>query len=146
MFALLTFNIAFDIGIFPLERRRVNLYELLLFIAYTGKQPAEFVNNESKPPKEVDEIFRPKAILNRARKDNSDSADNDRSDEDTPNKESRLLENLLLQAVTNHGHPKALYYEDILLSIVRHPKTSKDMPVIAIKLVHHKGTNRKPKP
>ena len=146
MFALLTFNIAFDVGIFPLERRRVNLHGLLLFMAYTGGRPAEFVNNESKPPKEVDEIFGPKVILNRAHKDDGDSADDDGSDDDAPDEESRLLENLLLQAVTNRGRPKALCYEDVLLSIVRHPETGKDVPVMAVKLVHHKGADRKPKP
>jgi hypothetical protein len=140
MFALLTFNVAYDMGIFPLERRRVQLHGILLLLAYTGGRPAEFVGNESKPPKEAEEIFGPKAILNRARNDG------DSADDDPPDEKSGILENLLSQAVTSRGRPKALCYEDVLLSIVRHPETGKDVPVMAVKLVHHKGADRRPKP
>jgi hypothetical protein len=42
--------------------------------------------------------------------------------------------------------PKALCYEDIQMMIVRHPTTGRCMPAMAIKFVHHKGADNKPKP
>ncbi|KAK3934352.1 hypothetical protein QBC46DRAFT_368262 [Diplogelasinospora grovesii] len=46
---------------------------------------------------------------------------------------------------TGRGRPKALCYEDILLMIIRHPETGKDVPAIMIKFIHHKGADNKPK-
>ncbi|KJZ69277.1 hypothetical protein HIM_11336 [Hirsutella minnesotensis 3608] len=59
---------------------------------------------------------------------------------------ARLLEAMLYQETVYRGRPKALCYEDILLSIVRHPETGHDVPTMAIKFIHHKGVDRKPKP
>ena len=60
--------------------------------------------------------------------------------------ESIVLSRLLLQETAQRGRPKALCYEDILLMIVRHPKTGRAIPAMAIKFVHHKGCDNKPKP
>jgi hypothetical protein len=46
----------------------------------------------------------------------------------------------------NRGRPKALYYEDILLSVVRNPDTDKDVHVLFVKLIHHKGEDNNPRP
>jgi len=59
---------------------------------------------------------------------------------------SRLLSDMLSQAVRNHRRPKALCYEDLLLVAIRHPETGRDVLVMAVKLVHHKGKDRKPRP
>ena len=146
MYALLVFNIAFDIRIFPQERRRVNLHGVLLFLAYTGGRPAEFVKNVRKPPNDgsQEKIFGPQAIMERALQ--ACDEDLDKDDEAEPSEDSGLLQNMLSRAVTSRGRPKALCYEDILLSIVRHPETGRDVPVMAVRLIHHKGADRKPKP
>jgi hypothetical protein len=41
-----TFNIAYDTGIFSIERQRINLPGICLFLSYTGARPAEIVDNE----------------------------------------------------------------------------------------------------
>ncbi|GAB1319958.1 hypothetical protein MFIFM68171_10168 [Madurella fahalii] len=43
------------------------------------------------------------------------------------------------------GRPKALCYEDILLMVVHHPETGKDILAMAVKFIHHKGADSKPK-
>lgn len=44
LLVLLTFNIAYDMSIFPRERHRVNLAGCYLFLACTGCRPAEIVD------------------------------------------------------------------------------------------------------
>ena len=58
---------------------------------------------------------------------------------------SSLLEDLLCQETISRGRPKALCYEDILLMVVRHPETGKDVLAIVVKFIHHKGADNKPK-
>ncbi|KAH6981556.1 hypothetical protein BKA56DRAFT_672369 [Ilyonectria sp. MPI-CAGE-AT-0026] len=74
------------------------------------------------------------------------SNDGDEDDELPPDEVSQKLDNLLLQETEGRGRPKALCYEDILMIIVRHPETGQTIPAMAIKFVHHKGSDRKPKP
>jgi hypothetical protein len=59
LLALLTFNIAYDTGIFRSERQRVELLGIYLFLGYTGGRSGEFVDNEKQPPKggSLEEIF-----------------------------------------------------------------------------------------
>lgn len=47
---------------------------------------------------------------------------------------------------TKRGRPKALCYEDILMMLVRHPVTGLPVLAMAIKFIHHKGADKKPKP
>lgn len=67
-------------------------------------------------------------------------------DAEPPDKDSKLLDGLLSQETIGRGRPKALCYEDILFMIVRHPVTGRPIPAIAIKFIHHKGSDNKPKP
>jgi hypothetical protein len=52
LLTLLTFNIAYNTGIFSTERHQINLAGIYLFLSYTGAQPAEIIDNEKKKPKD----------------------------------------------------------------------------------------------
>jgi len=136
LLALLTFNLAYDTGVFPLEAHRVQLDGIYLGLAYTGARPAEIVDNEKSRPKDGswEEIFGPNLIVN------------DDSDDKAQDDASRLLEEMLCQETTGRGRPKALCYEDVLLMVVRHPDTGADVLAMSIKFIHHKGADNKPKP
>ncbi|TIC97035.1 hypothetical protein CH35J_007397 [Colletotrichum higginsianum] len=132
--AILTFNIAYDTGIFPSERQRPQLAGCYQLLYYTGARPAEIVHAERKTPKDgcTDEIFKlkgVKSINHECGKDNDS-----------------LLDRLLLQETAGRGRPKALCYEDILMMIVRHPVTGRAVPAMAVKFIHHKGADNKPRP
>ena len=73
-------------------------------------------------------------------------ADEDEDKDVAPDEESRRLDELLLAETTGRGRPKALCYEDISLMMVRHPTTGRAIPAMAIKFIHHKGSDNKPKP
>ncbi|KAB5514906.1 hypothetical protein GE09DRAFT_588621 [Coniochaeta sp. 2T2.1] len=156
--------VAYDTSIVPGEWHRANLSGCYLFLACTGCRPAEIVDNEKKKPKDGswEELYGPKAVhahdrdrtMRRelVRFDSEhvaaqvgtceyDDAEDKLSDED-----ARLLEEMLSAETTGRGRPKALCYEDILLMVVRHPVTGEDVHVMAVKLIHHKGTDNKPKP
>lgn len=63
-----------------------------------------------------------------------------------PDDDSRLLEDILSHETTARGRPKALCYEDIRLMVVRNPETGLDVFAMAVKFIHHKGEDNKPKP
>ena len=65
LMVLLAFNIAYDTGIFPLERQRIQLSEAYLILAYTGARPAEVVDAKREKPKDGSwqEIFGTSKIL-----------------------------------------------------------------------------------
>ena len=138
---ILIFNIAYDTTIFPGERHRINLAGCYQILCYTGARPAELVDGERKRPKDgsVEEIFGHKAVQASSSEDGEDEAPP--SDED-----AKLLHDLLTQETVGRGRPKALCYEDILMMIVRHPVTGRCIPAMAIKFIHHKGADNKPKP
>ncbi|KAB5511398.1 hypothetical protein GE09DRAFT_690652 [Coniochaeta sp. 2T2.1] len=151
-------------SIAPGERHRANLSGCYLFLACTGCRPAEIVDHEKKKPKDGswEELYGPKAVHAHDRdrtmrrelvKFDSehvaaqvgtceyDDAEDKLSDED-----ARLLEEMLSAETTGRERPKALCYEDILLILVRHPVTGADVHVMAVKFIHHKGADNKPKP
>ncbi|KAI0436703.1 FluG domain-containing protein [Xylaria telfairii] len=137
LLVLLTYNIKFDTGIFSWERHRFNLSGVYQGLAFTGARPAEFVDGEKKNKDEcLHEIFPRNAI----------ASVGDDEENKAPDDHSRLLEEMISQEIADRGRPKALCYEDILLMIVRHPETGKDVLAMAIKLAHHKGADNKPKP
>ncbi|KAK3371955.1 FluG domain-containing protein [Podospora didyma] len=141
---ILTFNIAYDTGVVPLERQRVNQAGCDMIICYAGVRPAELVNNERKPPKDgsLDELFGAKAVMSaEAQSDNEGTEDNVATDEDM-----KVVETLLLQETVGRDRQKALCYEDILMMIVRHPATGQATLAMSIKFVHHKGCDNKPRP
>ena len=135
--AVLTQNKAYHTTIFPSERQRMDLWGIYLLKGYTGGRAAEFVDNERKPPKDgsLEELF-----------GSTWARHEDSEDKEALKKKWRLLEDMLSQAIRKLDRTKALYYGDILLAVVRHPETGKDGLVMAIKLIHHKGEDRKPRP
>ncbi|KAH7146947.1 hypothetical protein B0J13DRAFT_595275 [Dactylonectria estremocensis] len=141
LLVILTFNIAYDKRIFPGERHRIGLAACDQILCYTGARPAELVDAERKKPKDgaVEELFGCKVVQ-------STSSDDGGDPESPPDEDSKLLQGLLCQETVGRGRPKALCYEDIQMMIVRHPVTGRCMPAIAIKFIHHKRADRKPKP
>ncbi|PCD28577.1 hypothetical protein AU210_011136 [Fusarium oxysporum f. sp. radicis-cucumerinum] len=138
---ILTFNIAFDTSIFPGERHRISLAGCYQLLCYTGARPAELVDGERKKPKDnsLDELFGHKTS-------HSSSMENGTDPELSSNEKANLVEGLLTQETMGRGRPKALCYEDILMMIVRHPVTGRCIPAMAIKFIHHKGADNKPRP
>lgn len=58
----------------------------------------------------------------------------------------QLHESLLFQETMGRGRPKSLCYEDIIMIMaVRHPVTGRSIPAMAIKFIHHKGADNKPR-
>ncbi|RKK23635.1 hypothetical protein BFJ66_g17428 [Fusarium oxysporum f. sp. cepae] len=138
---ILTFNIAYDTTVFPGERHRINLAGCYQLLCYTGARPAELVDGERQKPKDgsIQELFGQNAVQS------SSSASSE--EQDAPaDEQSKVLNDLLCQETAGRGRPKALCYEDIQMMIVRHPATGRCMPAMAIKFVHHKGADNKPKP
>ncbi|KAL8400415.1 hypothetical protein RB594_000708 [Gaeumannomyces avenae] len=143
---ILTFNIAYDTGIFPGERHRINLAGCYMIQCYTGARPAELVHNERPKPEVVKELFGSKVVLSSSADQGESEGGLDESDDATPDKESRRVDELLFAETKGRDRPKALCYEDISLMIVRHPVTGRATPAMAIKFVHHKGSDNRPKP
>ncbi|RYP47628.1 hypothetical protein DL768_006344 [Monosporascus sp. mg162] len=135
-----TFNIVYDTCLFPSERQRIQLWSCYLLLSYTGARPVELVNGERRDPKDGSrkELFYPKA--------GTYSEQVAADDDIAPDKVSQKLYNLLSREIKGRYRPKALCYEDIMMMMVRHPQTGQTIPAMAIKFIHHKGTNRKPKP
>lgn len=138
MRVILVFNIAYDTSIRPLELQRLNDAGCYMIICYTGVRPAELVHNERKPPKDgsLEELFGAKAVMD---------ADDD-VDEVPDDPDSAELCALLLKETVKRDRPKALCYEDILMMVVRHPVTGRATLAMALKFIHHKGCDNKPKP
>lgn len=138
LYSLLRFNIGYDTKIFPVEGHRVQLAGCWILLATTGARPAEIVDHERKPPKDGchEELWSP-GTAEDANEDDNNIADDD---------ESRVLEKMLRQETVDRGRPKALCYEDIKLMVVCHPETGQHVLCMAIKFIHHKGGDNKPKP
>ncbi|KAH7129645.1 hypothetical protein B0J13DRAFT_453386 [Dactylonectria estremocensis] len=138
---ILTFNIAYDTSIFPGERHRISLAGCYQLLCYTGARPAELVDGERQKPKDgsIQELFGQNAVQ-------SSSSDNGEEQDVPADEHAKVLHGLLSQETVGRGRPKALCYEDIQMMIVRHPVTGRCMPAMAIKFIHHKGADNKPKP
>ncbi|KAF3763133.1 hypothetical protein M406DRAFT_73780 [Cryphonectria parasitica EP155] len=115
--------------IFSGEKHRVNLAGIYIGLACTGARPAEFVDDERKSGKDLEELFprRPKG-----------AADEDEN--------AGWLGKELTRYTVDRGRPKTLCWEDTLLMVVRHPATGEDILAMSIKFAHHKGADNKPKP
>ncbi|KAJ9419892.1 hypothetical protein FOXG_15582 [Fusarium oxysporum f. sp. lycopersici 4287] len=138
---ILTFNIAYDTTVFPGERHRINLAGCYQLLCYTGARPAELVDGERQKPKDgsIQELFGQNAVQ-------LSSSASSEEQESPADEHSKVLNSLLCQETLGRGRPKALCYEDIQMMIVRHPATGRCIPAMAIKFVHHKGADNKPKP
>ena len=119
----------------------MNIGTIYLFLFYMGPRSGELVFNERKRPKELEEISGPTALRRRHPSDDIDDDDGEALDP-----ESHLFTQMLSRITWERGRPKALCYEDILLTVVRNPETGKDIHLMAVRLLHHKGEDRKPKP
>lgn len=95
------------------------------------------MDNEKKRPRDEcwEELYGSKA-----------TEASDEEERALPGEHDGLLDELLTQETTGRGRPKALCYEDISMMVVRNPSTGKDVLTMAIKFIHHKGADRKPKP
>jgi len=104
------------------------------------------VYNERKRLKDnsQSEIFGRKAVTSVDTDDKSETGEAD--DKEAPDKESKWLNELLSAETTGRGRPKALCNQDVLLMAVRHPVTGGHTLAMAIKLIHHKGSDDKPRP
>ena len=122
----------------PHERRRAQISPIYLLLGFTGGRSAEFVNNEGKPPPEAAQLFGT-AALQILYKPNDDEEDENQDEK------SHLFTQMVAASNRTRGRPKALCYEDILLTVVRDPETHRDVHVLVVKLIHHKGEDRKPK-
>ncbi len=98
------------------------------------------MNGERRDPKDGSrkELFHPKA--------GTYSEQVAADDDIAPDKVSQKLYSLLSRETEGRSRPKALCYEDIMMMMVRHPQTGQTIPAMAIKFIHHKGADRKPKP
>ncbi|KAL7952160.1 hypothetical protein V8C34DRAFT_299967 [Trichoderma compactum] len=141
---LLTFNIAYDTSSLKLGRIRLQLSACYQLLCYTGVQPAELVEAERKTPKDgsFEKLFNSKVI----QPTNDDGGGGDDDSTEASDEQSRRVSELLLQEHISRDRSKALCYEDILLMIVRHPETHQACVAMAIKFIHHKGADKKPKP
>jgi hypothetical protein len=103
------------------------------------------VDGERKKPKDgsAEQLFGRKVV---EAPPSTDSSEKNLQQESTPDQDSQLLESLLSQETVGRGRPKALCYEDIMMMIVRHPVTGRCIPAMAIKFIHHKGADNKPRP
>jgi hypothetical protein len=137
----LTFNIAFNTSIFLGERHRISLAGCYQLLCYTGARPAELVDGKRKKPKDnsLEELFSHKTS-------HLSSSENGADHKLSSDKKANLIEGLLTQETMGRGSPKALYYEDIQMIIVRHPVTGWYIPAMVIKFIHHKGADNKPRP
>lgn len=138
---ILTFNIGYDTTIFPGERHRINLAGCYQLLCYTGARPAELVDGERQKPKDgsIHELFSQNVVHS--------SSSNSGEDQEIPaDEKSKEVLSLLSKEVLRRRRPKALCYEDIQIMIVRHPTTGRCMPAMAIRFIHHKGADNKPKP
>jgi hypothetical protein len=115
---LLNCHWARDKSVYPTERHRVQFALILLLLFGTGCRPAELVDAKRK------------------RRDNPNSDDDDlESDADMGGVEgdTRLFDTLC--------------YEDVRLLVVHSPDNSeRDVLAMEVKLSHHKGHNKRPKP
>ncbi len=114
---ILIFNIAYDSGIFPGERYRVNMAGCYQIMCYIGVRSAEFVDVEKTKLGSVIEIFGRKTVISSIC-DNDDGkfsddgeADGEGDKEEPLDEELKRLDELLSQEIVGRGRPKALCYE-----------------------------------
>jgi hypothetical protein len=140
--AILVFNIAFDNGIFPFERYRIGLFGCYMILCYIKARPAELVDNERRRPKNgfFEELFGAKAVISAEQ-----GGDEIKGDEKAFDADFGEICKLLLRETFGRDRPKALYFEDILLMIVRDFVIGRFISAISIKFIHYKKCDNKPK-
>jgi len=154
---LLNYHWARDTSTFPTERHRVQFALILLLLFATGCRPAELVDAKRKKRRtpgldddntcadDVDEGFDDAEVGGDAdfgfdSDDDHDSAVADLGSESDD-------EVTMSDAQTELRQFDALCYEDVRLLVVRNPVAGeRDVLAMEVKLAHHKGAKRRPKP
>ncbi|KAH7370272.1 hypothetical protein BKA65DRAFT_589640 [Rhexocercosporidium sp. MPI-PUGE-AT-0058] len=151
-----------DTSTFPTERHRVQFALILLLLFATGCRPAELVDAKKKR--------RRWPGLKDEESDDGDVDDNSFEDEDaevgadadfgfddhdsaiadlgSENNGNGSDDHVVMSDVgTELRQFDSLYYEDVRLLVVRNPVVGeRDMLAMEVKLAHHKGAKRRPKP
>jgi hypothetical protein len=123
----LTHHWARDTSNFPTERQRVQLPMVMITAAYTASRPGELVDAGRKRKKKIPDQKKEGGYEPWDGLDDSDYDDVGGEDE-----EKRC---------------KALCYEDICLMLLRNPnRRDRDILAMEVRMTHHKGAERKPKP
>jgi Protein of unknown function (DUF3435) len=143
---LLNYHWARDTSTFPTEHHRVAFALLLLLLFSTGCRPAELVDAKKKRGQDAagsddeddgevaDEVFG----------DNDFAADHD-ADQGSPTNDD--LDDAMGTVEPDARRVNALCYEDVRLLAVWNPDGGeRDVLAMEVKLAHHKGHNRRPKP
>ncbi|KAK1974188.1 hypothetical protein LZ30DRAFT_608622, partial [Colletotrichum cereale] len=102
--------------------------------------PTELIDAKKQKPKDrcTDKSFRRKAL---------GSTDSDfREDTENVGHDNLLLKDRESLPLARRRRLKALCYKDILIIIICHLVTSQPVPAMAVKFIHYKGANNKPKP
>jgi hypothetical protein len=135
---LLNYHWARDTSTFPTEHHRVAFALILLFLFSIGCRPAELVDAKKKTGRDV------------AGSDNEESGDDDFAadrDADMSSLADDGPDGAIGAVEPDASRVDALCYEDIRLLVVRNPDgEGRDILAIEVKLAHHKGHNRRPKP
>ena len=166
---LLNYHCERDTSTFPTERYRVQFALILLLLFSTGCRPAELVNAKKKKRRTVgldnddtcaddmsDEDFaEADADFGFDGDDDDDSAvadldseNGNDNDDDNDNDNHGSDEGISMSdAQTEVRQFDALCYEDVRLLVVRNPVVGeRDVLAMEVKLAHHKGAKRRPKP
>jgi hypothetical protein len=157
---LLNYHWARDTSTFPTERHRVQFALILLLLFATGCRPAELVDAKKKrrtPSLDDDETY-----ADDVNDEGSDDAEVDADaefgfDDDHDSAVADLgSENgddgfdgdvAMSDVETELRQFDALCYEDVRLLVVRNPISGeRDVLAMEVKMAHHKGHTRRPKP
>jgi hypothetical protein len=158
---LLNYHWARDTSTFPTERHRVQFALILLLLFATGCRPAELVDAKKKKRRRPDVDDDPTGaddVNDEDFDETEDGADADFGFDDdhdsaianlgSENNDSSSDDDVAMSDVeTEPRQFDALCYEDVRLLVVRNPVAGeRDMLAMEVKLAHHKGAKRRPKP
>jgi hypothetical protein len=154
---LLNYHWARDTSTFPTERHRVQFALILLLLFATGCRPAELVDGKKKRRRPGlddntddvnDEGFDDAEVDADADFSFGDDHDSAVADLDSENDNDGSGDDVAMGGIdTEPRQFDALCYEDVRLLVVRNPVAGeRDVLAMEVKLAHHKGAKRHPKP
>jgi hypothetical protein len=157
---LLNYHWARDTSTFPTERHRVQFALILLLLFATGCRPAELVDAKKKKRRRLslDDDETSAGDVNDEGSDDADvGADADFGFDDhdsavadlgSEHDDNGSDDDVAMNDVeTELRQFDALCYEDVRLLVVRNPVAGeRDVLAMEVKLAHHKGAKRRPKP
>jgi hypothetical protein len=158
---LLNYHWARDTSTFPTERHRVQFALILLLFFAMGYRPTELVDAKKKKRRRPgldddetgaddvdDEGFDDTEVGADADFGFDDDHDSAVADLGSENDDDGSDDDVAMSDVeTEPRQFDALYYEDVRLLVVRNPVAGeRDVLAMEVKLAHHKGAKRRPKP